>query len=244
WLFAIGYALVLGSLLVKTYRIDRIFNSTKKMYMKISDVELLFYLGIIVLVEVILLLMRQFWIVDDSRHTKLVVDISSGLTVSQNACAKPSEIPDILLYVWNAIVILVAAVFAYQTRNVKAEYNENIFTVAAIAIISVISLVIVPVLQIINSSQATYMLVSIGTILGTMLPICVFAVPKLLLSFGIIEAPAGSAATSGAPVSTIKTGFSFQPAQTGTISRSVTVNSNSASREESSAKGSKVESEV
>ena len=58
WLFAIGYALVLGSLFVKTYRIDRIFNN-KKMYMKISDLQLLVYLGIIVLVEVILLLVGE-----------------------------------------------------------------------------------------------------------------------------------------------------------------------------------------
>ena len=55
WFFAIGYALILGSLLVKTYRIDRIFRNTGDVVV-ITDFQLALILLCIICVEVVFLL--------------------------------------------------------------------------------------------------------------------------------------------------------------------------------------------
>ncbi|KAJ3033128.1 hypothetical protein HDV00_006704 [Rhizophlyctis rosea] len=44
----------------------------------------------------------------------------------------------------------------------------------------------------ISSSEAIYLLVSTGTILGAILPILVFAIPKLLLAYGLASPPTKS----------------------------------------------------
>ncbi|KAJ3037246.1 Gamma-aminobutyric acid type B receptor subunit 2 [Rhizophlyctis rosea] len=186
WFFAIGYALVLGSLFVKTYRIDRIFRN-KEIGFKIADAQLFGLLGGIVAVEVVLLLMLQFWLGDPNQTTDVVIDMSTGWTVKQVSCPKVHIVPSVLLYVWNAGLILVAAIFSFRTRKVSSAYNENIFTVAAIGVISIVSIVIVPVLQIISSPVASYLLISLGTVLGAVIPICIFAIPKLLVAYDIMS---------------------------------------------------------
>ncbi|KAJ3033520.1 hypothetical protein HDV00_006304 [Rhizophlyctis rosea] len=227
WFFALGYGLVMGSLLVKTYRVDRIFRN-KKMGFSLPDIQLVGYVFFIELVEVAFLLVGTLCTSDDDDLTSLLtifrpkvlqfrLDESSyyqqihiPLTeyyVTQNVCPKSNQVGSILLYIWNAIIILFAAIYAMRTRKVQSAYNENIFTVAAIALISVLSIVIVPVLTIINSSNAVFLMVSIGTIVGTTASVLVFAIPKLMLAYEIVSfKQALQAATTRAAAMTTSSG--------------------------------------
>ncbi|KAJ3043588.1 hypothetical protein HDV00_004689 [Rhizophlyctis rosea] len=185
WLFALGFGLVMGSLLVKTYRVDRIFRN-KRMGFNLPDIQLISYVLFIELVEIGCLLILQFKL-DDSSYNQTIQIPLTDYAVLQNACPKSAQIGPILLYIWNAFIILLAAIYALRTRSVQSAYNENIFTVAAIALISVISVVIVPVISIISSPTAVFMMVSLGTIIGTTASVLVYAIPKLMLAYNIVS---------------------------------------------------------
>ncbi|KAJ3053647.1 hypothetical protein HK097_003760 [Rhizophlyctis rosea] len=185
WFFAIGFGLVLGSLLVKTYRVDRIFRN-KNPGFRLSDFQLVCYIAVIVFFEVIFLLVLQFYLDDPNYSTKRTIPLSD-ITVSQYSCPKSNKLGPILLYVWNALIIFLAGLYAFRTRNVASTFNENIFTVAAISLISIISIVIVPVISIIESPSAIFLMISLGTIFGTILSVLVFAVPKLAVAFEIFS---------------------------------------------------------
>ncbi|KAJ3045139.1 hypothetical protein HDV00_011865 [Rhizophlyctis rosea] len=183
WFFAIGYGLVMGSLLVKTYRVDRIFRN-KKMGFKLPDILLLAYVVFIILVEVAFLLVLQFKLDDPSYKQYIQIPLTETY-VAQDACPKSSSIGPGLLYAWNGFIILLAAIYAFRTKNVNSDFNENKFTVAAIVLISVISIIIVPVLSIITNPNAIFLMVSLGTILGTFASTVVFAVPKLAIAYEV-----------------------------------------------------------
>ena len=59
WFFAIGYAIVVGSLFVKTYRVDLIFRN-QEIGFKVTDRQLGLYLGGILVIEIVLLLVSIF----------------------------------------------------------------------------------------------------------------------------------------------------------------------------------------
>ncbi|KAJ3055660.1 hypothetical protein HK097_009778 [Rhizophlyctis rosea] len=164
WFFAIGYAMVVGSLFVKTYRVDLIFRN-QEIGFKVTDQQLGLYLGGILVLEVLLLLVEYAGYSGAGTETVLL-DRASGLSVEQNVCPTMHIIAKVGLFGFNAGLNILAAVFAFRTRRVNSAYNENLFTVAAIGVISVMCLVIVPVLQIISSPTAGYMLIALGTILG------------------------------------------------------------------------------
>ncbi|KAJ3032974.1 hypothetical protein HDV00_006883 [Rhizophlyctis rosea] len=185
WLFSIGYSRVLGSLAMKCYRVDRIFRNTKTNY-SFSDTKVMLLIGFIISGDVLVSLMYQFWIVDDSKFQNVTIPMT-GLTFQQVKCPTVHEIPTILYYVYNAGVLLISAVFAFRTRNVTSTYNENTFTAAAIGLICVVSIVIVPVLNLVTSSEAQLLLVGLGTFVATVLSTLIFAILKLLVAFKILK---------------------------------------------------------
>ncbi|KAJ3034671.1 hypothetical protein HDV00_004810 [Rhizophlyctis rosea] len=138
------------------------------------------------LINVILLLFYQFCIIDDSR-IKATPMPNSSILLNQPDCPVIHPAASILLYAYNAAIVLLAGVFAYRTRNFISSFNENHFTVAAITLISVVSIIIVPVIQFINSAEATFMLIALGTFLASVLSTLVFAVPKLLIAMGRMQ---------------------------------------------------------
>ena len=113
--------------------------------------------------------MYQFWIIDNSRVKKTPLP-NSIFIVQQVECPISHQAPTILLYIYNASILVIAALYAWRTRNVISSkvirelrecetlvavtnirlslaFNENNFTVAAITLITVITIVIVPVIQ-------------------------------------------------------------------------------------------------
>ncbi|KAJ3050383.1 hypothetical protein HK097_008664 [Rhizophlyctis rosea] len=186
WFFALGFSTLLGSLAMKSYRIHTIF-STKGQVIKFSDFKLIGLILLLSIVNVVLCLMYQFWIIDNSKVKKTPLP-NSIFEVQQVECPISHQAPTILLYLYNASIIVVAAFYAWRTRNVISSFNENNFTVAAITLITVITIVIVPVIQMISSPEAVFLLIGLGTFLASVLSTLVFAVPKLLVAFGYMQA--------------------------------------------------------
>ncbi|KAJ3044703.1 hypothetical protein HDV00_001107 [Rhizophlyctis rosea] len=214
--FAIGYGLVLGALALKSYRIYFIFQNSKTMGKTFTDAKLMGSLSGIVLIELLLCLVLEFALSDHStvRYVDLP---GLNAQVEQYDCPTSSMGGVVTLYIvstfflvlldiregvldqvdgkiltlvffqFNVLLIIVAAYYAFRTRNVIAAFNENVFTSAAILLISVVTIVIVPVLTLITSSVAIFMLIALGTIIATILSTAIFAIPKVLYAFNVLH---------------------------------------------------------
>ncbi|KAJ3035581.1 hypothetical protein HDV00_003644 [Rhizophlyctis rosea] len=143
------------------------------------------YVGGIILLEILCLLVLQFRLDNPTYSQSIQIPLTETF-VEQNACPKSNSIGVGLLYTWNGIIILLAAIYAFRTKNVQSDYNENKFTGGAILLISVISLIIVPVLSIISNPTAIFLMVSLGTILGTILSTSIFAIPKIAIAYELV----------------------------------------------------------
>ncbi|KAJ3029455.1 hypothetical protein HDV00_009597 [Rhizophlyctis rosea] len=175
WFFSLGFAMVMGSLAGNTTP-GYVFPNFRVMVM----------ISIIILIEAALMLIYQSWVEwDQNFETYVLTDMN--LEVMQQSCPKVHFIVVIMIYVYNAIIIAVAATFAFRIRNVPSAYSENVFTTTAIGLISVICVVVVPTLYLINSNEAIFLLVSLGTSVGTLLATYIFAVPKLLMASGYVQ---------------------------------------------------------
>ena len=105
WAFGLGFALVLGSLAVKTYRVDRIFRNKSPSF-KFPDIKVVLYITGVTLGEIICLLVRfqanqkretlhgvdsagfqifQFWLESDSGE-KIITIPNSNVILSQPDC--------------------------------------------------------------------------------------------------------------------------------------------------------------
>ncbi|KAJ3044410.1 hypothetical protein HDV00_002302 [Rhizophlyctis rosea] len=185
--FATGFGLVLGALALKSYRISYIFNSAKKtMDATFTDAKLMASLLGIVLIEIGLCIALEFGLEDSSTVRYLNLP-GFNTTIEQHDCPTSHKGGEVTLYIWNVLLIIVAAYYAFKTRNVVAAFNENVFTSSAILLISVVTIVIVPVLQLITSSVAIFMLIALGTIIATLLSTAIFAVPKVLMALELIN---------------------------------------------------------
>ncbi|KAJ3054002.1 hypothetical protein HK097_002879 [Rhizophlyctis rosea] len=205
WLFAIGFSSLLGSLALKSYRIDRIFRSKGRM-VAIPNKMLITMIAAVVLGNVIWLLMYQFWIIDDSGQVSQMLP-NSAFELVQTDCPKIHKAPTVLLYLYNAAIMVVAAVYAFRTRNVVSSFNESVFTAAAILLITVITIVIIPVLQLVEAAQINLLLIGLGTFLATVLSTLIFAVPKLLMAMGFLHAPSSRETTTVGNHSDIKSSY-------------------------------------
>ncbi|KAJ3051616.1 hypothetical protein HK097_007365 [Rhizophlyctis rosea] len=207
WTFSIGFSTTLGALAMKTYRIDAIFRSEN--IVKITDLQIVICILLIDVPNVIISLLYQVLIVDPSGIERTPFP-AYGVVLAQQDCPKSSKWPKIAYYAYNALVVIFAAIIAYRTRNAVSSYNENTFTIAAISLITVIACIIVPVLQskrfmssalmlfvgrklilhsptsVIDSPEATFYLVALGTFSASVLSTVVFAIPKLLIAFNFI----------------------------------------------------------
>ncbi|KAJ3047382.1 hypothetical protein HK097_011579 [Rhizophlyctis rosea] len=182
--------------------LDRIFRNTMPGY-KFTDFSVILHIVGVVAVEVGLMLVFQLWVrweTDFQQHT-----MPDGSVLTQRDCPKSHPGAVFLLYVYNAIVLLVAAVFAFRVRNVLSAFNENFFTVTAIGLITVITVVIVPVLYLITSAEASFLLLALGTFAATLLSTLIFAVPKLLMASGHLKYREAEAAFKSAVISGIIT---------------------------------------
>ncbi|KAJ3050460.1 Gamma-aminobutyric acid type B receptor subunit 2 [Rhizophlyctis rosea] len=187
WFFGIGFATVLGSLAVKTYRVDAIFRNQFPSY-SFSDRKVLILIALVIGIEVVILLIYQFWLQDPVGLKTVSVGLTS-ITVTQQDCPVPHKVTVYMLYGYNALIMGLAILFAARTRNVSSAYNENAFTVIAIGLICVMTIIIVPTIHLVDNPEVVFLLISTGTMLGSTLSTLTFAVPKLLIAYGYSQGP-------------------------------------------------------
>ncbi|KAI8800367.1 7 transmembrane sweet-taste receptor of 3 GCPR-domain-containing protein [Cladochytrium replicatum] len=123
FLIPIFFALILGCLILKNWRVYRIFNNANRGKMAISDAGPLIGVGVLLAPELILAIA---WVSAAPKYPQLRAVNSQ---VAAYVCASDQPHVDStflgLFYAYNAILLITCAVLAFLTRNVSDAYSET-----------------------------------------------------------------------------------------------------------------------
>ncbi|KND04505.1 uncharacterized protein SPPG_00233 [Spizellomyces punctatus DAOM BR117] len=152
WTQGIGFAVVMGNVAAKAYRIWRIFDNAKMKTVSIPNSELMRFSGIIMLIEIILL---GIWTGVDFP----VVLMEQSGTKYRFVCGARNETVSTVLtaivYACNALLLFGNAFLAWKTRNVATDYGEAKHIAYTVYNVVVICLIVVPQAYLSTSTSAT-----------------------------------------------------------------------------------------
>ncbi|TPX56027.1 hypothetical protein SpCBS45565_g08460 [Spizellomyces sp. 'palustris'] len=152
WTQGIGFAVVMGNVAAKAYRIWRIFDNAKMKTVSIPNSELLKFSGIIMLIEMILL---GIWTGVDFP----VVLMERSGTTYRFICGARNETASTILtaivYACNGFLLCGNAFLAWKTRNVATDYGEAKHIAYTVYNVVVICLIVVPQAYFSTSTSAT-----------------------------------------------------------------------------------------
>ncbi|KAI9005882.1 periplasmic binding protein-like I [Gaertneriomyces semiglobifer] len=142
-LLAVGFAVVVGGILVKLRRLYKIFDN-KISQRRALPVRILFMnsLAVVAVELIIVLVWAGAFPIEAIEHTILSEQIHYYECSTVNATASDALLITILAY--NAILVLLCCWYAYQTRNIYSAFNEakaigiaiyNVFFCAVIIIV-------------------------------------------------------------------------------------------------------------
>ena len=124
WFITLGYTFELVPLLVKIAAINRVVVATRRMkHVRISMRSLFFTVVAVVLVVMVFM---TLWTVLDSpqRHEDRYLKGVNTITTAV-VCASDSGFWDLLVLCWSGVLILCATVLAFQSRDMKEEFNDS-----------------------------------------------------------------------------------------------------------------------
>ncbi|KAL7749282.1 hypothetical protein RI367_005434 [Sorochytrium milnesiophthora] len=120
-LLCFSYAMTLGSLIFKNYRLYKIFNTFRKNY-KFSDGQLAKYVVAVVLVEIAIV---AAWAGVDAPSHQLFRNAISTYGVCASANPTHQAIFQSLLIVYNGLLLVGGLVLAVKSRGLTAEFAES-----------------------------------------------------------------------------------------------------------------------
>ncbi|KAI8802340.1 7 transmembrane sweet-taste receptor of 3 GCPR-domain-containing protein [Cladochytrium replicatum] len=117
------FALIVGCLILKNWRIYRIFNNANRVKKPISDLGLLMGVALVLTPELILAIA---WVAAAPKYPQLRA-VNSQVAAYVCASDQP-QVDSIILglfYAYNALLLLICAALAFLTRNVSDAYSET-----------------------------------------------------------------------------------------------------------------------
>ena len=186
WLITTGFTVELIPLLVKLSAINRIVQSAKKnKRIKISLRQM--FQTVLVVIMLVVGYLTIWTVIDPPREVKnlVLVEEDGNLVQSSVGCASDATTWAAIATGWEAILLVMATVLAFQTRNVVAqEYNDSqsLGTMIYTHFMFLILRVIVSFLESHGifspfwASGATSLLLSLDVIIAT----CIYIVPKII----------------------------------------------------------------
>ena len=187
WFLFIGIALILSSLLAKTYRIFKIFSTTRHPARVIHDKELLLFSGVLLLFFSVLLL-----IISHSNSEKPYVYYSTtDPLVSFISCTSTSnvvaQVAYFILLGSVVLLLLLLSIFAYLIRNVDSAFNESMHIGITVFSYLALLIVIIPLFCVTGeykmASVSKYYELSTGLCLAMISTICVLFLPKFYIIY-------------------------------------------------------------
>ncbi|XP_031552044.1 probable G-protein coupled receptor CG31760 [Actinia tenebrosa] len=119
WFHYLGFALVYGSLALKTWRVSTTFRVRSAHKVEVTDMILLRHLAVILVIYIILLLV---WTVTNSSHIKFANTVSDLIYVR---CS--TSWFDYTVLLGNILLLIFALWLCYRVRKAPSAYSENRF---------------------------------------------------------------------------------------------------------------------
>lgn len=186
WLLAIGFGLIMGNLLAKTYRIFKIFNNARVTSLVIRDTDLLKFTGAVILLEILLLSLYSF---PSGLPRPVVIQSTSDSLLKIVKCEVPSSWLQtagiIVLLGVNFLLVLAAVIIAYLTRNVDSAFNESRYIGYTVYVFFLATIILLPLYYTAGDSSSSNSRQFIIRTLAILVPMyfCLGAlfVPKIIL---------------------------------------------------------------
>lgn len=198
-LVSIGFQIVFGSLVVKTYRIGRIFDQTQLKRVTISDSMLVFWLAVFLFVDGIIF--TAWSVVDPIRATMNKPDPLRLNTWTMQCVI--NERFSVAILVLRCFVIFVTIFITFKARNVtKGQFNEDTHIYNA----GFVSAVIIAAITALSLGSTNSSVLYIGQTLGLLLiassTALIMLLPRFWLLWGVQKTSMDFGSTEGrdAPV--------------------------------------------
>lgn len=185
WLLAIGFGLIMGNLLAKTYRIFKIFTNVQITNLILKDTDLLKFSVVILSIEVALLCVYCF-VSGTPRPVNIQSTSDSLLLIIQ--CAVPSSFVQLFgqisILTFNGLLILCGVVIAYVSRNVESSFNESKYIAITVYIYLLVIIILLPLYYTAGDSGSSvnrqYILRNISVLAAMYFTLVALFVPKIM----------------------------------------------------------------
>ena len=183
FLFSMGTCITHGALMLKTWRISRIFNNPKLKTVNLPDKKLLYYEGIFLS---IVLIVNIIWCATYPLHwVRKVIDYNDDGSARSSIGSCQSEYSTLFLIL---LAILIASslfygnYLAYKTRNVPDEFAEGKWIAISLMVMLEALLLGIPVIVISSTDPTASFIVTFSCILiMAMGTVCFLFCPKISL---------------------------------------------------------------
>ncbi|KGG52113.1 G-protein-coupled receptor family 3 protein 12 [Mitosporidium daphniae] len=191
WFFLLGFGLILGNILAKTYRIFKIFSNARLSTPVIQDRDLLVFSGTLILVLSIFLLIITF----SSENISRIITSKTDSLISFRVCsAKDNTLVTVCLalsFVCMGILLISLGVIAYLTRNVDSAFNESIYIAITIYTYMALLIISLPLYAVSGdykySERARYFELTISNLVAMLVTLCALFLPKFYIIYKDIE---------------------------------------------------------
>lgn len=142
---SLGFTLVFGSLVVKTLRVYRIFNTKRLKRVVLPSQTMLKYLAGFVAVDVAIFV---GWFVVDYPSVATIVDKVEGVVddvvVLTTVCSSSGFVFSALLIFYKAMLLGLGLYLSFKVRNVSSDFQEAVWIFASSLVVAVASLFLLP----------------------------------------------------------------------------------------------------
>ncbi|KAI8816915.1 periplasmic binding protein-like I [Fimicolochytrium jonesii] len=187
FIFNIGFGLVFANLMAKTWRVYKIFNNPKMMERAISDMYLMGFAGLVVLVEIII---SGIWVgVSTPVPTTINVNDLETVQVCVSPNAKVQRTMTVVSIVFNGILLFLTTLLSYKTRHVVSTFNETKWIGISVYNIVAVCALFLPLVYTTTFASFAHLLRCLAVLIGTAVTeSCVYG-PKFLILLNPIDKP-------------------------------------------------------
>lgn len=143
WLLSIGFTLLFGSLLVKTWRIHVIFSNKSLAVFKVSNMHVLIFLSLLLGIDIVLLIIWTS--ISKTKSIEIIEDIYR-ISKNYNSCSSNTS-GVVLLWIiigYKCLMIIYAGYLALRVRTIPLKlYDESKIIAFCIYNVGLVSIVII-----------------------------------------------------------------------------------------------------
>ena len=173
----LSYILVVGTLLAKTWRLNRIFHGAQLKSVRVSAWDVLGFIAILFTYDFII---NTAWIAVDRPVPTLTTDSTNSLWLVYTCSSQYYAAWYVLLIVPKALLLCYGAFLAYNVRHISQNFNESRYIALAILHLLLLGAILVPLDQALASQLTVhYLLITLVLILCVSVTLSLIFLPKI-----------------------------------------------------------------